>query len=110
MSTALTSDKVTPKVGDGRGAGPGACGAIPGRWGWQRRALRARNMQRMGPLPKSYSTFVRPFGSRDGGIAQLARALASHARGRGFEPPYLHPESTNAIHRVVCERRVARAL
>lgn len=28
---------------------------------------------------------------RIGDVAQLARALAWHARGQGFESPYLHP-------------------
>ena len=32
------------------------------------------------------------FGAPKGGIAQLARALAWHARGREFESHYLHTE------------------
>ena len=32
------------------------------------------------------------FGAPKGGIAQLARALAWHARGREFESHYLHPK------------------
>ena len=31
-------------------------------------------------------------GTLNGGIAQLARALAWHARGPGFESPYLHQQ------------------
>ena len=32
-----------------------------------------------------------------GGIAQLARALAWHARGPGFESPYLHNKPDGAL-------------
>src|SRR5690606_12492007 len=35
--------------------------------------------------------------SKKGGIAQLARALAWHARGQGFESPYLHNKKSPAI-------------
>ena len=37
----------------------------------------------------SLSFFLLTFASA-GGIAQLARALAWHARGHGFKPHYLH--------------------
>ncbi len=30
-----------------------------------------------------------------GGVAQLARALAWHARGQGFNSPYLHESLSN---------------
>lgn len=36
-------------------------------------------------------------GSEDGGLAQLARALAWHARGPGFESPYLHQQPATGI-------------
>ena len=36
-------------------------------------------------------------GTFNGGIAQLARALAWHARGPGFESPYLHQEPATGI-------------
>ena len=42
-----------------------------------------------------------PKGTQDpnsgGGIAQLARALAWHARGPGFESPYLHQQPATGI-------------
>ena len=41
-----------------------------------------------------------PTGSKPpcgGGIAQLARALAWHARGPGFESPYLHNQPDGAL-------------
>ena len=37
----------------------------------------------------------------EGGIAQLARALAWHARGPGFESPYLHNNRTVRSRRTV---------
>ena len=36
-------------------------------------------------------------GTLNGGIAQLARALAWHARGPGFESPYLHQQPATGI-------------
>ena len=40
-------------------------------------------------------------GTINGGIAQLARALAWHARGPGFESPYLHNNRTVRSPRTV---------
>ena len=37
-------------------------------------------------------------GTFNGGIAQLARALAWHARGPGFESPYLHQQPATGIY------------
>ena len=48
------------------------------------------------PLPKGRGEIP----SR-GGIAQLARALAWHARGPGFESPYLHNNRTVRSRRTV---------
>ena len=37
--------------------------------------------------------FLRYLCSRNGGLAQLARALAWHARGHRFDPDILHKEN-----------------
>ena len=34
--------------------------------------------------------FIKVRRSKNGDVAQLARALAWHAKGQGFESPYLH--------------------
>ncbi len=53
---------------------------------------------------KQTAYLCRPFqqrlkarGTFNGGIAQLARALAWHARGPGFESPYLHQQPATGI-------------
>ena len=53
---------------------------------------------------KQTTYLCRPFqqrlkirGTLNGGIAQLARALAWHARGPGFESPYLHQQPATGI-------------
>ena len=42
-------------------------------------------------LPQPLKTMA----GKAGDVAQLARALAWHARGQGFESPYLHKSSVD---------------
>ena len=43
-------------------------------------------------LCRPFQQRLKERGTFNGGIAQLARALAWHARGPGFESPYLHQQ------------------
>ena len=40
--------------------------------------------------------------SANGGLAQLARALAWHARGHRFEPDILHTQTANQFDSLSC--------
>ena len=42
------------------------------------------------PIFSELAVFICPWAFPSGGIAQLVRAFASHARGPGFEPLCLH--------------------
>ena len=48
-------------------------------------------------LCRPFQQRLKARGTFNGGIAQLARALAWHARGPGFESPYLHQQPATGI-------------
>ena len=63
-------------------------------------ALLAKDLQEAEPttyLCRPFQQRLKERGTFNGGIAQLARALAWHARGPGFESPYLHQQPATGI-------------
>ncbi len=60
----------------------------------------AKDLQEAEPttyLCRPFQQRLKTRGTFNGGIAQLARALAWHARGPGFESPYLHQQPATGI-------------